>query len=279
MSTVSSLDNRYGQAWYGLMIPSAVNADHISVAPFIEATTSKHLYFVTTIESGVLSTISTTDIAYLLQQLNLNRTIVQYSSNNPYAVASLAAKALTIDYNANNSVIDLMYKQEPSITAEALSGLQLNALEAKNANVFVAYNNSTAIIDQGNNSSGVPIDIITGTDWLSLDIQTAVYNLLYLSSTKIPQTDAGNHLITTTIESILSDAVNNGLLAPGTWTAGGFGALNTGDFIAKGFYVYAPSISTQNTADRSVRKSVTFQIAVKLAGAIRTVNVIINVNR
>jgi hypothetical protein len=143
----------------------------------------------------------------------------------------------------------------------------------------LAYNNNTAIIEPGNNVSGVPIDIITGTDWLALDIQNAVYNLLYLSTTKIPQTDAGNHQILTVMEAILSQAVDNGLLAPGTWTAGGFGALNTGDFMPKGFYVYAPPIAKQNVADRSARKSVTFQIAAKLAGAIRTVSVIINVNR
>jgi hypothetical protein len=114
---------------------------------------------------------------------------------------------------------------------------------------------------------------------LALEIQTQVYNLLYLSSTKIPQTDAGNHIILTTIESVLSQAAINGLLAPGTWNAGGFGTISQGDFLPKGFYVYAPPIASQNVSDRSARKSVTFQIAAKLAGAIRTVSVIINVNR
>jgi hypothetical protein len=73
--------------------------------------------------------------------------------------------------------------------------------------------------------------------------------------------------------------VFDGLLAPGVWTTGGFGALQSGDFVPKGFYVYAPPISQQNPADRSARKSVTFQVAAKLAGAIHSVNVQINVNR
>ena len=279
LAAVTILDNNYGQQWYGMFIPAAVDADHIAVSSFIEGTTNKHTYWISTIESGVISAVSSSDIAYVMKRTNQNRSIVHYSSTNQYAVCSLAAKALTIDYNANNTVIDLMYKQEPGIIAETLNESQITALESKNANVFLAYNNNTAIIEPGNNVGGVPIDIITGTDWLALDIQTAVFNLLYQSPTKIPQTDPGNNMIMATIEAELAQAVTNGLLAPGTWTTGGFGAIKMGDYLPKGFYVYAPPISSQNVADRSARKSVTFQIAAKLAGAIRTVNIIINVNR
>jgi hypothetical protein len=123
------------------------------------------------------------------------------------------------------------------------------------------------------------LDIITGTDWLALDIQTAVYNLLYTSTTKIPQTDQGNNTIVSTVNSICAQGVTNGLLAPGTWNSGGFGSLNMGDFLPKGFYVYAPPIANQNPTDRAARKSVTIQVAAKLAGAIQTVDIIVNVNR
>ena len=272
-------DNNYGQSWYGLFIPDASDKDHVAVGNFIDATTNKHTYFVSTLESGALVATNQTDIAAILSVTGLEKTLGQYSSSNPYAVVSAAAKALTIDYSGNNTVIDLMYKQEPGIVAEALNASQITALENKNFNVFIGYNNDTAIFEPGNNVSGSPFDIITGTDWLALDIQTAVYNLLYLSQTKIPQTDAGNHMILTTIESVLSQAVTNGLLAPGTWTTGGFGELNQGDFLPKGFYVYAPPIATQSSASRSARQSVIFQIAAKMAGAIRYANIQININR
>jgi hypothetical protein len=78
---------------------------------------------------------------------------------------------------------------------------------------------------------------------------------------------------------VCAQAVVNGLLAPGTWTQAGFGSLNQGDYLSKGFYVYAPPIALQNPADRAARKSVTFQVAAKLAGAIHTVNVLVNINR
>jgi hypothetical protein len=172
-----------------------------------------------------------------------------------------------------------MFKQEPGIVAESLNTTQITALEAKNVNVFVNYNNNTAILEPGVCTSGDFADTITGLDWLSTDIMTQVYNLLYTSATKIPQTDSGNHMIKTTIEAVLSRGVANGLIAPGTWTATGFGSLNTGDFMPTGFYVYMPPLATQDAADRAARKSVPIQIAVKLAGAIHTVNAAITVNR
>jgi hypothetical protein len=279
LAATTLFDQNYGQNWYGLVIAGASNSDHLAVAPYIEASASKHLYGVTTMEAGVLSSVSSTDVAYLLKQLAFKRTAVQFSSSNAYAVCSLLGRILTTNYNGNNTVITLMYKQEPGIVPENLNVTQMSALEGKNCNVFVAYNNNTAIVEPGMVSSGEFVDTITGTDWLALDIQTSIYNLLYTTTTKIPQTDAGNHMLVTTIEGVCSQGVTNGLLAPGTWNTGGFGALNSGDFLPKGFYVFAPPIALQNPADRSARKSVPIQVAAKLAGAIHSVDVIINVNR
>jgi len=171
-----------------------------------------------------------------------------------------------------------MYKTEPGVTPEQLTLTQVNALEANNGNVFVAYNNGTAILETGICPSGQFIDTIIGVDWLVSFIQTNLFNVLYGSTTKIPQTDAGNAILAASIESSCAQAVANGLLGPGVWNASGFGQLKTGDTLPKGFYVYAPPIALQAPADRAARKSVAFQIAAKLAGAINTASVVINVN-
>lgn len=280
LAAAALFDANFGQTWYALTIPEiTVDADHVSVGGYIEACNNKHLYGISTQEGGVLSSISTTDVAFLVQAAKLTRTLTQYSSTNAYSVASLFGRALTVDYNGNNTVITLMYKQEPGIVAESLTQTQMTALEAKNCNVFVAYNNSTAIVEPGKMASGNFIDELTGTDWLSVTIMTALYNLLYTSPTKIPQTDAGSHLLVNTIEAVCSQALTNGLLGPGVWGSNGFGTLNSGDFLPKGFYVYAPPVALQNVSDRAARKSVSIQVAAKLAGAVHTVDVSINVSR
>ncbi|WP_310670217.1 DUF3383 family protein, partial [Burkholderia multivorans] len=122
-------------------------------------------------------------------------------------------------------------------------------------------------------------DSVYNAIWFRNRIETDVYNLLYQSPTKIPQTDGGNALIAATISAACEAAVNNGYLAPGVWNSAGFGALNQGDTLAKGYYVYAPPIATQSQADREARKSVTFQVAAKEAGAIHSVDIIVTVNR
>ncbi len=269
----------FGQQWYALVVPSAVNADHLAIAAFLEATDTKHFYGVTTQEAGVLSSVDTTNIAYQLKQLAYKKTMVQYSSSNAYAVVSALARILTTDYNGNSTVITLMYKQEPGIVAESINVTQVNALEGFNCNVFANYDNNTAIFQPGVTSSGIFADIVLGTDWLAVDLITNLYNLLYTSTTKIPQTDAGTHLLVTTCESVLSQAVINGLLAPGVWNAGGFGQLSMGDYLSKGFYVYAPSVNDQDPADRAARISVPIQIAAKLAGAVHEVQVAVLVNQ
>ena len=279
VNAVTLFDGNYGQTWYGLTICGAVDSDHLAVAAYIEAANNKHIYGVSTQESGVLVASDTSNIAYQLKQLAYKRTVTQYSSSNAYAVASLLGRILTTDYNGNSTVITLMYKQEPGIVPETVNASQIAALEGFSCNVFVAYDNNTAIIEPGVVASGDFLDIITGTDWLALDIQNEVFNLLYTSPTKIPQTNSGMHIITTTIENVCSQAVINGLLAPGVWQSAGFGGLNQNDYLAKGFYVYAPSVDVQNSADRAARKSVPIQVAAKLSGAVHTANIIINVNR
>lgn len=278
LAAAALFDNNFGQQWYGLTICGAVDADHLAVAAFIEATTNKHFYGVTTQEAGVLNSVTTTDIAAQLQSFGFNKTATQYSSSSAYAVNSFLGRQLTVDYTGNNTVITLMYKQEPGVQAENLNATQIGALEGKNCNVYVAYNNGTTIIEPAKVASGQFVDTIVGMDAFVIDVQTAVFNALYTSTTKIPQTDPGMHILATVIEGICQQYVTNGLLAPGTWTTGGFGTLKQGDFLPKGYYVYQPPVASQSQTDRAARKSVPFQIAAKLAGAVHTSNFAISVN-
>ena len=273
-------DLNYGQAFYGMaLLGGTMPSDYLAVAAYIEASSNKHIFFVTTMDAGVLVASTTTDIAYQLQQFAYKRTWVQFSSTTKHAAVSAAARILTTNYGGNNTVITLMYKQEPGIVAENINSAQADALEAKCCNVFVFYNNNTAIIEKGQTSSGLFLDIVTTTDWLSLTVQAALYNLLYTSTTKVPQTDSGSNLMVNAIEAVCQQGVVNGMLAPGVWQTGGFGQLNQGDFLVKGYYVYAPLVSTQNIADRQARKAVPIQVAAKLAGAVHTIAMSIMVNQ
>jgi hypothetical protein len=278
LSAVTYFDQNFGQQWFGLVVLGAVNADHLAIAPYIEATEAYHVYGITSQEAAAVVPTATTDIGYQIKQLGLDYTTYQYSGLNPYAVVSMLARILPVNYSGNNTVISLMYKKEPGIGAETLTPTQADALAAKNYNVFVQFDNDTAIIVDGKVSSGQWLDTVIGAAAFAVAIQNGVYNVLYTSTTKIPQTDQGNHVLTTAIEQIGSQFETNGFLGAGIWDEDGFGTLQRGDPMPKGYYVFAPPIATQAAADRSARISVPIQVAAKLAGAVHKANVIVTVN-
>lgn len=271
-------------AWYGLhlAVPEADypnDADIITVSAAIEASTVSRIFGITTDEATILDAATTTDLASKLKAAKYSRTFIQYSTSSHYAALSAFARAFTVDFTGSNTTITLKFKQEPGITYETLGTSQANNLEAKNCNVYVYYENDTAILEQGVMSNGDFFDERHGLDWLQNAVQTADFNTLYTSTTKIPQTDAGTTTRIANIELVLDKAVQNGLFAPGKWTGGPMGRLNTGDMLTKGYYTWAENVDDQLQVDREARKGVPIQVAGKLAGAVHYGSVAITVVR
>ncbi|MFG1399834.1 DUF3383 domain-containing protein [Roseixanthobacter pseudopolyaromaticivorans] len=265
--------------WYSAtVLPSVSTSVAQAASDFIEGQGKKRIIGYTITSSTVLDGASTTDLGYILKAGNYNRSYGQYSAN-AYAAASFFGRAATVDFNGSKTALTMKFKTEPSVAAETITETQAAALKAKNVNIFVNYDNSTAIIQEGVMASGQFFDERQGLDWFENAIQTAVWNLLYTSATKVPQTDEGMQQIVAVMDSVCVQAVRNGLAAPGVWNAAGFGELKQGDTLTKGWYIYAPPVATQSQADREARKSVSFQIALKLAGAVHFALVSVNVNR
>lgn len=269
-------------AWYGLTFAASVQPtddQSIAVCDFIEALDLKRMFGVSSQDTAILSAASSNDIASLMMANNYLQSLCQYSSSSPYAVASLFGRAFSVNFNGNNTTIALMYKQEPLITGEVLTTTQADTVEAKRCNVFVDYVNNTMIIQYGTMSGSAYIDEIHGLDWFQDAVQNAVYNLLYTSTTKIPQTDGGVNQLVNAIGGACDQAVANGLAAPGTWTGPSFGTLQTGQYLKLGYYIYSQPLAQQSAGDRAARKAPAIQVALKLAGAIQEADIIIQVNR
>lgn len=269
-------------SWYGLGVTYDADRkddDLLPVCAAIESSSLSRILAVTTKNTDALLTTVNTDIASKVKAAKYSRTFVQYSSTSNYGAISAFGRAFTVDFNGFGTTITLKFKQEPGITYESLTPAQAAALDAKSCNVYVYYANDTAILQQGVMGNGDFFDERHGLDWLQNYVQTNLFNLLYTSGTKVPQTDAGNTRIMANVEASMDQAVNNGLIAPGVWNGGQIGQLSPGDTLTKGYYVYMPAISSQAQADREARKSVPVQVACKLAGAIHYASVQINVMR
>lgn len=271
-------------SWYGLHLavpeggyPS--DADMIAVSAAIESSTVSRILAITSDEADIMSAAIETDLASKLKAAKYSRSYIQYSSTSRYAALSSFGRAFTVNFTGSNTTITLKFKQLPGVTYETLGTSQANALEAKNCNVYVYYENDTAILEQGVMCNGDFFDERHGLDWLQNAVQTADYNTLYTSTTKIPQTDAGTTTRIANIEKVLDVAETNGLFAPGIWTGGPMGQLSTGDTLTKGYYTWADTVDNQLQTDREARKGVPIQVAAKLAGAVHYGDVAITVVR
>lgn len=268
--------------WYGLGIADDEDltaAEITATAAAIQASSLSRVFAVTSDDSGIIDSASTTDIASTLKAAGYGRTFVQYSTKSKYAALSAFGRAFTVNFTGNNTTLTLKFKTEPGVTYETLTSAQAAAVDAKNANVFVYYANDTAILQQGVMANGDFFDERHGLDWLQNYVQTDLFNALYTSTTKIPQTEAGITRLLSVVEKSLDQAVSNGLVAAGVWNGGDIGQITAGDTLTKGYYVYAQPLSSQSQADREARKSPLIQAAIKLAGAIHYADVQINVVR
>lgn len=269
--------------WYGLMFAASVmpaDSDNLSIAAYIQADQITRLFGVTIQNTSVLSSEVSNDLASEMLALSYSQSFTAYCSTNAYSVASVFGRLLTVVLTGSNTMIDLCYKQMPGIAAEDLTDEEASVLQSKQCNVFAEYDNNTSIFQYGTTASqGVFIDQTYGDNALQNNIQTNVYNVLYTSPTKVPQTDQGEQQFTNAISQSCQQFVTNGFGAPGQWNSAGFGSLQEGQYLKTGYYIYAPSVASQSESDRAARKSVPFQVAFKLAGSVQTVSISVLVNQ
>ena len=276
-ATVALLDIN---TWYGAFYTGDIeDQDVINTAALISASTPSHICAFTLKETDELDGTQTSSLGYELAQLGNNRVLPMYSSTNDNAAVSVLGRMSTVNFEGSNTTITLMFKQCPGVEPEYLKTSQANALQRNNVNVFAAYQNDTSILQYGTMSGGWYIDEVHGLDWLQNRVETDLWNLLYTSTTKIGQDESGMTAILSTVNSSLEAGVRNGLIAPGVWNGDEFGTLKRGDTLTTGFYVYIQPLEEQSQADREQRKAPPIQIAVKLKGAVHSIDVTITVNR
>lgn len=113
-------------------------------------------------------------------------------------------------------------------------------------------------------------------------LKTDMFNFLANASTKIPQTQSGINQMSGQIEKTIGRFIRNGFVGAGTWNSstkfGNFEAFDRA-IETQGYYVFPGELSDQSQIDREDRKSVPFQIAVKLQGAVHSIDLIVTVEK
>lgn len=264
-------------SWYGFTLTKeATEAELKLAAAWSEANVKVFGY--TSSALNVLDGADATDIATYMKTQLYSRTIGQWDDTDAYAIVSALARAFTVNFNGVNTTITLKFKQEPGISPVTITETQRLVLQSKNMNYYTYFGDS-AMLAEGVVGSGRFFDEVHGLDWLQNAIETAVFGYLFTQTTKIPQTDKGMARILAQVEKACYQAVNNGLLAPGTWNGSDLGDVKSGDFLPKGFYVFADSVLLQSQSARESRVSPPITVLAKGSGAIHHVDITVNFER
>jgi hypothetical protein len=264
--------------WYAAVVVKSplTDAEIQQTADYIMAAERK-LFGVTTLDSRHLTQLSTNVFKTLYDQ-QAYRVAAQFDTNDRYAIVSFLARALSVNFAGSKTTLTMKFKQQPGVTPEAITETQAKMATALGINYY-AYFDTVPMVAEGTVIAGRFFDEVHILDWFCDAVQKNVFAVLYQSPTKVPLTDAGTHRLIAAIEAACKEGVKNGSFAPGVWNGDPFGNLETGDYLDEGFYIYADSVDTLSVDDRQARRAPPIQVAVKMAGAIHEVDVIINFDR
>lgn len=203
-----------------------------------------------------------------------------YSADSPLLYqAAYAGRALSTVFLGSNTTQTMHLKALSTIQPDlSLTQTLLNEAIAAGADTYPSLQGVPAVFTSGANNY---FDNVYNQEWFVGALQISGFNYLLQASTKVPQTEQGMTGLKAAYGSVCEQAVSNQYVAPGQWNSPTtFG--NQADFYAnlsqKGYYIYSQPIAQQSQAARSSRAAPLVQIAVKLAGAIQSSNVIVYVN-
>lgn len=273
LSAIQDID----QSWYGFAFTKEATEAELKLAAAWAESRVKIFGYATN-NSAVLVAATTTDIASYMKTQGYARTFGVWDDNDDYPQVSAMARAFTVNFNEQNSTLTLKFKILPGISPSTLTESQRLSIVGKNANYYTTFGESR-MLAEGVMANGKFFDERHGLDWLQNAIETNVFGYLYTRTTKVPQTDKGVAQIVSQVESALREGVRNGLLAPGVWRGIDLGEIKSGDYLTKGFYVYAQSVDEQNQSDREARKAPPIQALCKGAGAIHFVDITVTFER
>lgn len=261
--------------WYAAAFADELSDAHIeAVGDWVLAQDKKIAAFTTKKADHLNKDLATNPFKILRDKQN-HRVLAMYDKNDDHAILSALARALSVNFAANNSTITLKFKQLPGVTADALTLTEVEKCKALGLNYYTYFDQS-AMFAEGTVANGRFFDEVHGLDWFVDAVEKEVFTVLFQSASKVPYTDAGTARLMAAVEKVCLEGVSNGLLAPGIWSGDPFGKLNVGQRLESGYYVWADSVDNASSSDRENRKAPPIQVALKLAGAIHSVDVIVN---
>ena len=211
-----------------------------------------------------------------LSGLENYRMIYRKDGDRKVATAEMT-RLHTVNFNNENSAITLNLKELKGIVSEDYSQDEINKAKKVGLDLYTNFGDLPKLLTSGANGWA---DNVYNIIAIKNYIQTDVFNLLGTTGTKLAQIKRDVNKIVDTIEKTLILFRKANVIAPNQWNSSdtfGDEALFRRSILANGYFVFAQSLNDQVQSDRTARKSVPIQIALKLSGSIHSVDVLISV--
>lgn len=223
---------------------------------------------------GLFKTISNENLTYARMFL-----YTASASAARVAIAAYMSVLMSTDFDGSNTTSTLQMKDLVGVDVDTgINQTTANTCETVGVDFYTSIAGIPKVFSTGGNDFS---DNVYNLMWLRFALQVAGFNAIATTSTKLPQTEPGMAVLKGAYQDVLNQAIRNGYIAPGSWTSPErFG--NVTDLLAnvaeQGWYMYSAPVAIQNQADRVARTAPLIQIAIKLAGAIHSTDVVVNVN-
>ena len=211
-----------------------------------------------------------------LSGLENYRMIYRKDGDRKVATAEMA-RLHTVNFNNENSAITLNLKELKGIKAEDYSQTEINKAKKVGLDLYTNFGDLPKLLTSGANGWA---DNVYNIIAIKNYIQTDVFNLLGATGTKLAQIKRDVNKIVDTIEKTLILFRKANVIAPNQWNSSdtfGDEALFRRSILTNGFFVFAQSLADQQQSDRVARKSPVISVALKLASAIHSAEIILNI--
>ena len=241
--------------WYGLILTTRDTDVILQAAAWVQ--TQYRILGTTTDDADTKDPSSTTDIGYVLQDLNYDRSFVCYNEDeDKYMEAAWIGRCLPEDPGS----ITWKFKGLTGQSASKLNTTERSAVLNKNVNLYTPVA-GVEIMEEGTMAEGEFIDVIIGIDWLRARMAENIFGRM-VNSKKIPYTDGGIAIIESQIRATLDNGIKKGLLQP-----------NPDKYDGKPYLISVPKYSEISENDKGNRLLPDITWEATLAGAIHKVTI------
>lgn len=261
--------------YFGIMTTLNLEDAAITVAAnAVQALNNMFLHHVASAGQDILGIVTSISAASLTKTR-----LLLYSQGQPAAnlfKAAYAGGAFSTVFSGSDTSTTRNLKPLAGIVPDpGITQTFYNQAEIAGCDFYVSYAGVPSIVSTGGNDY---FDNIYTNGALTFDLETAGFDYLRQTNTKVPQTEEGMNGLKDAYRKVMNQYVKNGCLAPGQWNSSetfGNQTLFLNNITTQGFYIYSQPVAQQAQNLREQRKAPLVQIAAKRAGAIQQSSVIV----